>query len=119
MHKLFKTALAVSACFFTTAVHATETHKGHGDHGAMSHEAKTDVTEAEGVGVINAIDTTKKEVNLTHEPMSTLGWPSMTMDLPVTAKVDLGTVKAGDKVSFRLKLGRDKVYRITEIAPAK
>jgi Cu(I)/Ag(I) efflux system protein CusF len=30
------------------------------------------------------------------------------VDLPVTSKVDLSGVKAGDKVSFKLKLGRDK-----------
>lgn len=133
MNKQLKTAaaLAVSACFFATAAHAADAHKGHGemdhgkmdhskmDHGAMSHEAKPGVTEADGVGVINAVDATKKEVNLTHEPMPDLGWPSMTMDLPVTGKVDLATVKAGEKVSFRLKLGRDKVYRIIELYSAK
>lgn len=92
---------------------------GKMDHGAMSHEAKPGVTEASGVGVVNAVDATKKQVNLTHEPMPELGWPKMTMDLPVTGGVDLGAVKSGDKVTFRLKLGRDKVYRIMEMQPAK
>ncbi len=43
----------------------------------------------------------------------------MTMDLPVTNKVDLAKLKPGDKVIFHLKLGRDKAYRITEIKTAK
>ena len=89
------------------------------DHGAMGHEATPGVTEASGTGVVNSINGDKKEVNLTHEPMPELGWPKMTMDLPVTGKVDLGAIKAGDKVTFRLKMGRDKVYRVMEIAPAK
>jgi len=43
----------------------------------------------------------------------------MTMDLPVTSKVDLGSLKAGDKIAFKLKLGRDKTYRVIEITPAQ
>ncbi len=41
----------------------------------------------------------------------------MTMDLLVTKRVDLTPIKAGDKVDFKLKLGRDKTYRIIEINP--
>ncbi|MCB1503397.1 MAG: copper-binding protein [Hyphomicrobiaceae bacterium] len=131
--------LAVGACLFVTGVDAAEMDHGkmdhgtmdHGkpdhsqmdhskmDHGNMNHEAKPGATEAQGVGVINTIDGAKKQVNLTHEPMPELGWPSMTMDLPVTGKVDLDGVKAGDKVTFRLKLGRDKVYRIMEMSQSK
>ncbi len=43
----------------------------------------------------------------------------MTMELPATSKVALDVIKPGDKVDFRLKLGRDKVYRIIEISPKK
>lgn len=89
------------------------------DHGAMSHEAKPGATEATGNGVINAVDAAKKVINLNHDPIPDLGWPAMTMDLPVTNKVDLATIKPGDKVTFHLKLGRDKAYRITEIKTAK
>ncbi len=90
------------------------------DHGSMNHgEAMPGETEASGVGVVNSIDADKGMINLTHEPMPELGWPTMTMDLPVTKRVDLGGVKAGDKVDFKLKLGRDKKYRVTEMESAK
>jgi Cu(I)/Ag(I) efflux system periplasmic protein CusF len=89
------------------------------DHGAMSHGEIKPGTQAAGVGVINSVDTEKKMINLTHEPMPQLNWPTMTMDLLVTKRVDLGTVKAGDKVDFKLKLGRDKQYRVIDIAPAE
>jgi len=89
------------------------------DHGAMSHEAKPGATEATGTGTINSVEAAKKVINLNHDPIPDLGWPAMTMDLPVTNKVDLATIKPGDKVTFHLKLGRDKAYRITEIKTAK
>jgi Cu(I)/Ag(I) efflux system protein CusF len=97
--------------------HGTMDHKGM-DHAPSGQDAKASATEATGTGVINSVDAAKKQVNITHEPMPELDWPKMTMDLPVTGKVDLGTVKAGDKVTFRLKLGRDKTYRIMQMSPA-
>lgn len=94
--------------------------QGKMEHGAASHaEAMPGITEASGVGVINSVDADKGTVNLTHEPMPELGWPTMTMDLPVTKRVELGGVKAGDKVDFKLKFGRDKTYRITEMEASK
>lgn len=88
------------------------------DHGAME-KGTTKTDGAAGTGVIHSIDTTKRIINLTHEPMPDLGWPVMTMDLPATKRVDLSGLKEGDKVDFKLKLGRDKKYRIIEIKMAK
>ena len=84
----------------------------------MGHGEIKPGTEASGVGVVNSIDTEKGMINITHEPMPELNWPTMTMDLPVTRRVDLGRVQAGDKVGFKLKLGRDKKYRVIGITPA-
>jgi len=98
--------------------HSKMNHE-HMAHGAMHNEAKSGVTEASGTGVINSIDAAKKQINIKHDPMPELGWPEMTMDLAVTNKVDLTKIKSGDKVTFRVKLGRDKAYRITEIEAAK
>lgn len=129
-------AIALAATLAATGVRAADDHKDHGkmDHGQMNHDAmggskteqgaaaqdaKPGVTEASGVGVINAVDTAKQQVNLTHEPIPDLGWPQMTMDLPVTSGVDLAGIAVGDKVAFKLKLGRDKVYRIMAMDKAK
>ena len=84
------------------------------DHGKMDQAKKT---EAVGKAVINTIDAEARSVNLTHEPMPEFGWPKMTMDLPVTRKVDLSAAKPGDQVKFTIKLSRDKKYRIIKISP--
>ncbi len=99
--------------------HSKMDHSGHGGMSNMQAKEVAPGTEAAGTGVINSIDAGKKQVNLTHEPMPDLGWPTMTMDLPVTSKVALDAVKPGDKVDFRLKLGRDKVYRVIEMTAKK
>ena len=90
------------------------------DHSKMNHgamKAPAESGEATAVGVINSVDSEGGKVNVTHEPVKELGWPTMTMDLAVSKRVDLSTVKPGTNVKFKLKLGRDKQYRITEIQP--
>ena len=90
------------------------------DHSAMNHsEPIPDRAQASGIGVVHSLDADKRIVNLTHEPMPELGWPTMTMDLAVTKRVDLSGVKAGDKIKFEVKLGRDKKYRITDLEKAE
>lgn len=110
------TALAIAASTLSTATFAADEKA---NPATMSHEAKPGVTEATGTGIINSIDAGKRQVNLKHDPIPDLGWPEMTMDLHVGKKVDLGTLKPGDKVSFHLKMGRDKSYRITKIEAVK
>ena len=87
------------------------------DHGAMEAPAGTD--EAEASGVINSVDADKGTINVTHEPVEALGWPKMTMDLPVTRRVDLTSVEAGSSVKFKLKKGRDDTFRVIEIQKAE
>ena len=70
---------------------------------------------ANGEGVIHTVDLEERVVNLTHGPIPSLGWPAMTMDLPVAEGVDLSRVQPGDKVRFRVVLGADQVYRITTV----
>ena len=89
------------------------------DHGSMKMEAAGNATEAEVKGKVNSIDTDGGNVNITHEPVPALGWPAMTMDLPVTRRVDLSAVKPGAPVTFKLKKGRDNQFRITDIAPSQ
>ncbi|EGV30936.1 hypothetical protein ThidrDRAFT_2300 [Thiorhodococcus drewsii AZ1] len=93
------------------------------DHQTMGHEAMGSMEQSEqsgvtmGKGVINSVDATKGEVNISHDPIPALSWPAMTMDLPVTEQVDLTGVNPGDKVDFGILLGDDNVYRITELKP--
>ena len=67
------------------------------------------------LGVIHHINQSNHSVNLTHEPIPALNWPEMTMDMAVSHDIDLKSLKAGDKIKFHIKLGKDKVYRIVKI----
>ena len=92
--------------------------QGHASHAATEPgSAAQDEARgaAQGRGVIHAIDPRGRSINLTHEPIPALGWPAMTMDLPVTEPVDLSALSPGDRVSFGLQLGSDNLYRITEL----
>ncbi|ADC62454.1 copper-binding protein [Allochromatium vinosum] len=87
-------------------------HGPMGDHAGMHGQASAG---ASGQGLINSVDQAQGLVNITHEPIPALNWPEMTMDLPVAEGVDLETIQAGEAVRFRVELGADQVYRITEI----
>ena len=111
--------LSVSVASIPLAAEEKNMDQSQINHRTMSHGEIKPGTEASGVGVVNTIDADQKKINITHEPMPSLNWPKMTMELPVTKRVDLGGVKVGDKVDFTLKLGRDKQYRVIDMAPQR
>ena len=111
--------LAVFMSGSTLAI-ASEPKGNQAGHDMMSMMSAEGVSENIPVkGTINKVDMEKRSVNVTHEPVPALKWPSMTMDLPVTKRVDLATVKPGTAVVFTLKQGRDKNFRIISIKPGK
>ena len=91
-------------------------HKGH-DMSMMKPAGVTGTIPVNAI--INKMNAAKNSVNVSHDPIPVLKWPAMTMDMAVTRRVDLSTIKTGTKVVLSLKQGRDKQYRITEIKPAK
>lgn len=88
-------------------------HHGKSDRGGMMHVSNN--AGATGQAIINSVDAENQAVNLTHGPIPELSWPEMTMDLPVASGVALNEVQPGDAVRFKVVLGNDQVYRITEI----
>ncbi|MES9825187.1 MAG: copper-binding protein [Candidatus Thiodiazotropha endolucinida] len=110
-----KKSLKWISILFASAVFAApvlgDSHSGHSmhDHGEMA----SDANHGTGKGVLHTIDAENKVVNLTHGPIPKLNWMGMRMDLPVTKRVDLSGFKPNDKVSFTVKKGRDKQFRIT------
>lgn len=72
----------------------------------------------QGHGVVNKINAQAGKLNITHEPIESMGWPRMTMDFTVQDKASLAGIKPGMKVDFELTV-KGKGYRITHIAPAK
>jgi len=84
------------------------------DKQTMTEETSSDMAmPIMGEGVINSVG--EGEVNISHQPITALGWGAMTMDLQVMDKVDLTKVKAGDKVHFTLKKTGEHNYVIDMI----
>ncbi len=95
---------------------AQHNHGGEPMHGDM--HAQQDAAAIEGKGVINSVDGGNRMVNLSHEPIAAIGWPSMTMDMKVADGVALSDVESGAAVTFTLERGADGIYMITAIEPA-
>ncbi len=69
-------------------------------------------------GRINHVNKTAGEVNITHGPISALGWPGMTMSFPVLDKTALARLRPGEPVDFDLIRRPNGQYAISGIAPA-
>ena len=66
-------------------------------------------------GVINAVEMDSRVLNVTHEPIPELNWPTMTMDFPTAKDVKLDGLKPDRKMRFRISEGEDGRYQIDAI----
>jgi Cu(I)/Ag(I) efflux system protein CusF len=78
------------------------------NHGAMDHSAMTEGVHAEAT--LNAVS--DEAVNVSHGPIPEIGWPAMTMDLPLLDGADLGGAAPGDTVMMMLDKGPDGLYGV-------
>lgn len=97
-------------------------HQGHasGEHmmnademhdGAMTSHMR----EVMGSGRINKIMADRHMVNIKHEPMPEMNWPKMSMNFNTKKTVDLGALRPGQEVEFKLLVDDDNNYVIKEI----
>jgi Cu/Ag efflux protein CusF len=101
-----------------SAGHSAMPGTGHaGPLPARQEIAQQDAVKPTGTGTVNGVDMAKRTVNLTHEPIPTLGWPTMTMDFAVAPSVDLAKVAPGAKVRFTLAREKDGIYVIETVQP--
>jgi Cu/Ag efflux protein CusF len=71
-----------------------------------------------GTGVIKAIDVAHASLTLSHQAITALQWPAMTMPFRVADAKMLGGRSVGETVTF--ELGGDSMHPlIVAIAPAK
>lgn len=66
-------------------------------------------------GTVNSVNESDRTVNISHEPISALGWPSMTMDMKVSDDVTLSKVPVGKPVDFTMVRGGDGIYVVNII----
>lgn len=76
-------------------------------HGGHEHSEVT--------GVVNTVDAAGRKLNVTHDPVPSLGWPSMTMEFPVGQSVDLSAVRPGSRVAFTLMKGTGGAYEVDSL----
>jgi Cu/Ag efflux protein CusF len=62
--------------------------------------------------VINTVEANSRILNVTHEPIPELNWPTMTMDFPVAQGVKLEGLKPDSRMRFRISEGEDGRYQI-------
>lgn len=117
LHTAFALALFLNASAY--ADDAMHNMPGMKDHAMPSATEKTqDAQTHRGQGIVNAMDVAAGKLNLTHEPIASLGWKGMTMDFSVQNPALLKNLKVGAPVEFELqKNGR--AYLITRITPVE
>lgn len=77
-----------------------------------------DGSHAHATGTVNSVDAAQHKVNVSHQPISALGWPAMTMDFAVAPSVDLSRIKHGTQINFSLEKGKGGMYEVDTLQPA-
>lgn len=77
----------------------------------------TKPTQAQGVGIVKAIDTVKGTITLQHQAIAAIGWPAMTMTFKADPPALLQKVKVGEQVKFTLHPA-GMASTVTAISPA-
>ncbi len=73
------------------------------------------ITNVWGKGVVNSVMADQRKVNISHDPIEELDWPSMTMDFTVAESVDFKALQAEQTLHFELTKNADGSYTISGI----
>jgi Cu/Ag efflux protein CusF len=91
---------------------------GHGSTGGEFQMAHEGHAGAHGAGTVTAVNVAQRRIGMQHEPIPSLGWPSMAMEFAVAPSVNLQAVQPGSRVNFSIEKGPDGMYVIQSIQPA-
>ncbi|MEL6368047.1 MAG: efflux RND transporter periplasmic adaptor subunit [Pseudomonadota bacterium] len=80
---------------------------------ALTALRRDDGVDAVGMGVVHAV-TADGKLSVSHDPIPTLGWPAMTMDLPV-AGFDPASAPLETPVELALSKGADGLFTIVGV----
>lgn len=104
-------ATAILAAFLATAQIA---HAMNPSNMPMSNEQTEGAVHAKAV--VNSLG--DGTVNVSHDPIPEIGWPAMTMDMPVLDEAQMmGDVAPGDTVTLMLVKGADGMFAIGAMRP--
>lgn len=71
--------------------------------------------EHEAKGKVNSVDRSSKTINISHDPIKTMGMAAMTMDFRVADPAMLGDVKPGQKINFVVTTDRRGRFVIVDL----
>ncbi|MCA0201039.1 MAG: copper-binding protein [Proteobacteria bacterium] len=74
---------------------------------------------AKGKGVVNSVDTARHTVNVSHDPIPSLGWPAMRMDFAVAPSVDLEAIQPATPVEFTVGKNKEGLPEIQALQAVK
>ena len=77
-----------------------------------------DAGNPHATGTVNAIDLSAHKINVSHQPIPSIGWPAMTMDFAVAPSVDISRIKPGSRIDFSLEKGKDGMYQVETLQRA-
>lgn len=110
MRKLFLAATATAIVAVAPGVFGQTNHSNHSGHAENADGIHTQ-------GTLHKID--GDLVNLTHDAIPEIGWPTMTMDLKLLENAELGDVQPGDAVSVVLEKDAEGMYGVRALSPGQ
>lgn len=111
------TALLLTAMTGPAAAQGSMDHSKM-DHGKMGDMKAGGLASADSVdGEVRRVDKATGKITLRHGELKQLDMPPMTMVFEVSDKAMLDSVKAGDKVKFKV-ISKDGKMIVTEMKPA-
>lgn len=72
-----------------------------------------------GTGTVNSLDIKAGRINLSSEPIASLGWAAQSRDFQVLGRDALANLKPGQKITFELVKLYNGNYIVIKIEPAK
>lgn len=109
-------AILLPAAALADSDHAGGAHmSGQGQMMGTQKGMDQHMREVMGTGRINKVMADKHMVNIVHEPIAELEWPKMRMNFKTTDDVNLGDLKPGQEVTFKLQVKKDNSYVIKQI----
>lgn len=73
------------------------------------------ISIVEGTGKLNAINSETRTINISHEPISQVDWPAMTMDISVAEDINLEKIRDWHLVRFYMARDNAGMYFIRRI----
>ncbi|WP_017464172.1 copper-binding protein [Dyella ginsengisoli] len=92
----------VALTLASTSMAATQAKPMKGMAGMQDMQRMQHPQEAQGIGIVKAIDIPNGTITLQHQEISSIGWPAMTMAFKVASPHLLQVAKIGDTVNFTL-----------------